>query len=108
MFRQDLFYKFFGYVQQQQFDIASDAFATFKDMLTNHKILCANFLEKNYDRVRVAFFSFFHCCCRLFLLCYCSLSPVIRGFFCLSFRLFFLSSVHCFLWGGNESILFFC
>lgn len=47
----ETFSKFFGYVQLQQFDTASDAFATFKDLLTNHKILCAEFLERNYDKV---------------------------------------------------------
>ncbi|CAF3916227.1 unnamed protein product [Rotaria magnacalcarata] len=43
------FYKFFDYVQKSTFDIASDAFATFKDLLTKHKSLCADFLERNYD-----------------------------------------------------------
>ncbi|CAF3600168.1 unnamed protein product [Adineta steineri] len=43
------FYKFFDYVQKSTFDIASDAFATFKDLLTKHKPLCADFLERNYD-----------------------------------------------------------
>ena len=42
-------YKFFDYVQKSTFDIASDAFATFKDLLTKHKTLCADFLERNYD-----------------------------------------------------------
>eukprot|EP00037_Helgoeca_nana_P014637 m.136717 g.136717 ORF g.136717 m.136717 type:complete len:332 (+) comp22643_c0_seq1:298-1293(+) len=46
-----LFYKFFIYVQNQQFDIAADAFTSFKDLLTSHKILIANFLEKNYEPV---------------------------------------------------------
>ena len=46
------FYKFFSYVEVSTFDIASDAFATFKDLLTKHKILCAQFLETNYDKVR--------------------------------------------------------
>lgn len=59
------FYKFFDYVQKSTFDIASDAFATFKvrcrrnffiiafvfqDLLTKHKALCADFLERNYDQ----------------------------------------------------------
>ncbi|XP_033637768.1 calcium-binding protein 39-like [Asterias rubens] len=47
----DEFYKFFTYVEMSTFDIASDAFATFKELLTRHKILCAEFLEKNYDSV---------------------------------------------------------
>jgi len=41
--------KFFDYVENPHFDIASDAFATFKDMLTKHKNVCAQFLEKNYE-----------------------------------------------------------
>eukprot|EP00052_Salpingoeca_macrocollata_P004996 m.44797 g.44797 ORF g.44797 m.44797 type:complete len:323 (+) comp14594_c0_seq1:106-1074(+) len=45
------FYDLFAYVQVSTFDIASDAFTTFKDLLTKHKILCADFLEKNYDRL---------------------------------------------------------
>lgn len=46
-----LFRDFFVYVQDPQFDIQADAFATFKEMLTKHKILSAEFLEKNYERV---------------------------------------------------------
>nr|XP_054599432.1 calcium-binding protein 39 [Nothobranchius furzeri] len=44
------FYDFFRYVEMSTFDIASDAFATFKDLLTRHKILSAEFLEQHYDR----------------------------------------------------------
>ncbi|XP_033759424.1 protein Mo25-like [Pecten maximus] len=44
------FYKFFDYVELSTFDIASDAFSTFKELLTRHKILSAEFLEANYDR----------------------------------------------------------
>ena len=44
------FYDFFRYVEVSTFDIASDAFATFKDLITKHKSLCAEFLEGNYDR----------------------------------------------------------
>ncbi|CAD5229117.1 unnamed protein product [Bursaphelenchus okinawaensis] len=43
-------YDFFTYVEVPSFDLASDAFSTFKDMITKHKTLCAEFLEKNYDR----------------------------------------------------------
>ncbi|KAG0004351.1 Calcium-binding protein 39, partial [Entomortierella chlamydospora] len=42
-------YKFFDYVEMNTFDIASDAFATFKEILTRHKTLVAEFLERNYD-----------------------------------------------------------
>ncbi|XP_022088112.1 calcium-binding protein 39-like [Acanthaster planci] len=47
----DAFFSFFNYVETSTFDIASDAFSTFKDLLTRHKILCAQFLEEKYDRV---------------------------------------------------------
>jgi calcium binding protein 39 len=45
------FYDFFKYVEVSTFDIASDAFATFKELLTKHKMLAADFLETNFDRV---------------------------------------------------------
>ncbi|KAJ3068525.1 mo25 protein [Quaeritorhiza haematococci] len=43
------FWRFFGFVELSTFDVASDAFATFKDLLTKHKALVADFLERNYD-----------------------------------------------------------
>lgn len=46
----EVFYKFFDYVEVSTFDVASDAFSTFKELLTRHKILCAAFLENNYDK----------------------------------------------------------
>jgi len=45
------FYDFFKYVEVSTFDIASDAFATFKELLTKHKMLAADFLEANFERV---------------------------------------------------------
>ncbi|NXR99256.1 CB39L protein, partial [Oxylabes madagascariensis] len=45
------FRDFFKYVEMSTFDIASDAFATFKDLLTRHKLLVAEFLEQNYDLI---------------------------------------------------------
>lgn len=51
----DQFYDFFRYVESATFDISSDAFSTFKDLITKHKALCADFLEKQYDR----FFEFY-------------------------------------------------
>ena len=45
------FTKFFVYVEMSTFDVASDAFATFKDLLTKHKTIVADFLENNYDEV---------------------------------------------------------
>jgi calcium binding protein 39 len=47
----DLFYRFFEYVEVANFDVASDAFATFKDLLVLHKQMSASFLEANYARV---------------------------------------------------------
>jgi len=43
------FWKFFKYVEGNNFDIASDAFSTLKELLTKHKGIVAEFLEKNYD-----------------------------------------------------------
>lgn len=47
----DQFFNFFSYVEMSTFDVASDAFATFRELLTRHKILCAQFLEQNYEKV---------------------------------------------------------
>ncbi|CAJ0956443.1 unnamed protein product, partial [Mesorhabditis belari] len=44
------FYHFFTYVEVSSFDIASDAFSTFKDLITKHKTICAEFLDTNYDK----------------------------------------------------------
>ncbi|KAJ3189146.1 Calcium-binding protein 39 [Gaertneriomyces sp. JEL0708] len=44
------FWLFFDYVELSTFDVASDAFATFKDLLTKHKALVAEFLSRNYDQ----------------------------------------------------------
>ncbi|XP_012473630.1 putative MO25-like protein At5g47540 [Gossypium raimondii] len=41
--------KFFGYLQNPNFDIASDVQATFKELLTRHKSTVAEFLSANYD-----------------------------------------------------------
>ena len=45
------FYLFFDYVEMSTFDIASDAFASFKEILTKHKQMVAEFLDSNYDEV---------------------------------------------------------
>ncbi|XP_048744657.1 protein Mo25-like [Ostrea edulis] len=45
------FYSFFDYVEVSTFDIASDAFSTFKELLVKHKMQSAEFLEKNYEKV---------------------------------------------------------
>ncbi|GAB4846053.1 hypothetical protein Ancab_025052 [Ancistrocladus abbreviatus] len=41
--------KFFDYIQLPNFDVSSDAAATFKELLTRHKSTVAEFLSKNYD-----------------------------------------------------------
>jgi len=43
-------WKFFKHVETSNFDVASDAFSTFKELLSKHKPLVAEFLEKNYDQ----------------------------------------------------------
>lgn len=45
------FFRFFDFVQDQNFDVASDAFLTFKAILTLHKKQCAKFLDREYDTV---------------------------------------------------------
>ncbi|XP_040163912.1 protein Mo25-like [Anopheles arabiensis] len=51
MLHSEEFFNFFRYVEVSTFDIASDAFSTFKELLTRHKLLSAEFLEQNYDKV---------------------------------------------------------
>ena len=48
-------FKFFTYVEVANFDTASDAFASFKDLLTLHKQISAEFLEKTYEDVFAAY-----------------------------------------------------
>ena len=43
------FEKLFDYIQLPTFDVSSDAFATFKDLLTRHKNLILSFLVDNYE-----------------------------------------------------------
>jgi len=43
------FWNFFTYVQGGRFDTSSDAFATFKELLTRHKVMVADFLATNYE-----------------------------------------------------------
>ena len=38
------------YLHQPTFDMASDAFATLRDLLTTHKAIAKNFLDENYDK----------------------------------------------------------
>lgn len=44
------FWNFFKYVELSNFDVASDAFVTFKELLTKHKQLVAEFIEKYYEK----------------------------------------------------------
>lgn len=46
----DLFWRFFELVEVSDFDVASDAFATFKEALTKHVNISAKFIEENMDR----------------------------------------------------------
>ncbi|KAH7699459.1 Cab39 protein, partial [Aphelenchoides avenae] len=48
--RSEQSYDFFDYVESPSFDVASDAFQTFRDLMTNHPGICAEFLERNHDR----------------------------------------------------------
>jgi len=45
------FNNFYAYIEDPNFDIASDAFSTFKEIITKHKGLSAEYLEKNYNTV---------------------------------------------------------
>jgi len=45
------FYRFFTFVEVANFDVASDAFLSFKDLLSLHKPMSAEFLEANFDIV---------------------------------------------------------
>lgn len=47
------FYKFPHYIETTTFGISCDAFANLKETLTRHKPMVAEYLDKNYDRVRV-------------------------------------------------------
>lgn len=46
----DIFYNFFEYCENPTFDVASDAFTTFEDLLTKHKEICSSFLFTNYNK----------------------------------------------------------
>ena len=44
-------YDFIPYIDKTTFGIACDAMANFKELLTRHKAMVADFLDKNYDEV---------------------------------------------------------
>mmetsp|Transcript_72473 Transcript_72473/g.120823 ORF Transcript_72473/g.120823 Transcript_72473/m.120823 type:complete len:391 (+) Transcript_72473:114-1286(+) len=50
------FYLLFSYVESPLFDVASDAFASLKDLLTRHKSRIAQFLDEQYSD----FFTHYH------------------------------------------------
>lgn len=43
------FYNFFGWVEAKEFEVASDAFATFKECLLLHRAVVAEFLEAQFE-----------------------------------------------------------
>jgi Mo25-like len=46
----DMFWRFFELVEKSDFDVASDAFTSFKDLLTRHKQVVATFIVAHLDR----------------------------------------------------------
>mmetsp|Transcript_38255 Transcript_38255/g.93793 ORF Transcript_38255/g.93793 Transcript_38255/m.93793 type:complete len:389 (+) Transcript_38255:140-1306(+) len=44
------FWKFFDLVSVNNFDVASDAFTTFKDLLVRHQDIAVDFVDSNYDK----------------------------------------------------------
>ncbi|KAI8873175.1 Mo25-like protein [Ramicandelaber brevisporus] len=44
------FYRFFDYMELPTFDVSSDAYTTFRELLTRHKRMAAEFLQQNYDK----------------------------------------------------------
>lgn len=51
----DRFYTFPDHIEKTTFGVSCDAFANFKETLTRHKAMVAEYLEKNYDKVRWSF-----------------------------------------------------
>ena len=48
-------YSFPHFIEDTTFGISCDAFANFKEILTRHKPMVAEYLEKNYDRFFTAY-----------------------------------------------------
>ena len=48
------FYLFPHHIETATFSVGCDAFANMKDILTRHKPMVADFLDKNYDKVHVS------------------------------------------------------
>ena len=47
------FYTFPHHIETTSFGVSCDAFANLKETLTRHKLMVAEYLDKNYDRVRI-------------------------------------------------------
>lgn len=45
----DMFFELFEKLHDTEFEMASDSFTTFKDLLTRHKTMAASYLIKHYD-----------------------------------------------------------
>merc|ERR1712126_131108 len=50
------FYDFFKYIECSDSGVATDAFMTFKYLMTRHEVMIATFLEENFEK----FFDFYH------------------------------------------------
>lgn len=46
---QGVFWRFFDWIEKGTFEVSADAFTTFRDILTKHKTLLANYLYVNFD-----------------------------------------------------------
>ncbi len=53
--RSAAFWRFFDLVEVSDFDVASDAFASFRDMLIRHVPVGALFIEQHYDRFTTSY-----------------------------------------------------
>ena len=51
IFNSEYFMNFFKLIEGPNFHSSSDAFQTFRELLTRHKLLAAEFLEDNYDMI---------------------------------------------------------
>lgn len=49
------FWRFFDLVELNDFDVASDAFASFKEALTRHVAIAASFMERNLDQFMTSY-----------------------------------------------------
>ena len=45
-----VFWKFFEWIDSSTFEASTDAFSTFREILTKHKSLVANYLDHNFER----------------------------------------------------------